>query len=86
MKGTLTLEFREDKEKPSETEVGVAVDIEDFDPVVFAKALALVAENTSDNPEATESLLFWAMMISRKRHKKDADENDAEKEEEAADE
>lgn len=86
MKGTLTLEFREDKEKPSETEVGVAVDIEDFDPVVFAKALALVAENTSDDPEVIGLLQFWAMMQSRTRHKKDADENDAEKEEEATDE
>lgn len=86
MKGTLTLEFRENKEMPHETELDVAFDIEDFNPVVFANALALVAENTSDNPEAIESLLFWAMMLSRKRHKKDADENDAEKEEEATDE
>lgn len=86
MKGTLTLEFRENKENPHDTEFDVAFDIEDFDPVVFAKALALVAENTSDNPEAIESLLFWAMMLSRKRHKKDADENGAEKEEEATDE
>lgn len=43
MKGTLTLEFRENKEMPHETELD-------------------------------------------KRHKKDADENDAEKEEEATDE
>lgn len=86
MKGTLTLEFRENKEKPHETEVDAAFDVEDFDPVVFANALARVEESTSDDPEAIESLLFWAMMISRKRHKKDADENDAEKEEEATDE
>lgn len=86
MKGTLTLEFRENKENPHDTEFDVAFDIEGFDPVVFARALALVAENTSDDPEAIESLLFWAMMISRKLHKKDADENDAEKEEEATDE
>lgn len=86
MKGTLTLEFRENKENPRDTEFDVAFDVEEFDPVVFAHALALVAENTSDNPEAIESLLFWAMMISRKLHKKDEDENDAEKEEEATDE
>lgn len=86
MKGTLTLEFRENKDAPLGTEFDIAFDVEEFDPVVFANALALVAENTSDDPEAIESLLFWAMMISRKRHKKDADENDAEKEEEATDE
>lgn len=86
MKGTLTLEFRENKENPHDTEFDVAFDVEDFNPVVFANALAQVAENTSDDPEAIESLLFWTMMISRKIHKKDADENDAEKEEEATDE
>ena len=86
MKGTLTLEFRENKGNPHDTEFNIAFDIEDFDTVVFANVLAAVAENTSDDPEAIESLLFWAMMLSRKRHKKDADENDAEKEEEATDE
>ncbi len=86
MKGTLTLEFRENKDVPLCTEFNIAFDVEEFDPVVFAHALALVAEQTSDNPEAIESLLFWAMMISRKRHKKDEAENGAEEEEEATDE
>ena len=86
MKGTLTLEFREHKGNPLDTGFDVAFDIEGFDPVVFARALALVAENTSDDPEAIESLLFWAMMISRKLHKKDEAENGAEEEEEATDE
>lgn len=84
MKGTLTLEFREHKGNPLDTEFDVAFDIEGFDPVVFARALALVAENTSDDPEAIESLLFFAMMMSRKRHAKDAG-GDAD-EEEATDE
>ncbi len=86
MKGTLTLEFRENKDVPLGTEFDFAFDVEEFDPVVFANALALVAENTSDHPEAIESLLLWAMMLSRERHKKDEDENGAEEEEEAADE
>ena len=85
MKGTLTLEFRENKENPRDTEFDVAFDIEEFDPVVFANALSLVAEQTSDKPESIEALLFWAMMLSRKRHKKDVDEN-AENEEEPTDE
>ena len=84
MKGTLTLEFRENKENPRDTEFDVAFDVEEFDPVVFASALSQVAEMTSDNPESIESLLFAAMMMSRKRHAKDA-EGKAD-EEEATDE
>ena len=84
MKGTLTLEFRENKENPRDTEFDVAFDVEEFDPIVFADALSQVAEMTSDNPEAIESLLFFAMMMSRKRHAKDAG-GDAD-EEEATDE
>lgn len=77
MKGTLTLEFRENKDVPLGTEFNIAFDIEEFNPVVFANALALVAEQTSDNPKAIESLLFWAMMMLHKKDADgDADEND----------
>lgn len=84
MKGTLTLEFREVNGNPRDTEIDVAFDIEEFDPIVFADALSQVAGMTSDNPESIESLLFFAMMLSRKRHAKDAG-GDAD-EEEATDE
>lgn len=86
MKGTLTLEFRENKDVPLGTEFDIAFDVEEFDPVVFANALALVAEQTSDKPESIKSLLLCAMLIIRERHKKDEDENGAEREEEATNE